>query len=258
MQTYFKTFPLLIILVAASGASGSDAIGPGDSDSRWILGGGMASGNNIYDGEGSQNFLYPRFQFNGDRFFIKDGRLSLNVLGVEQWSAGVTLVPHGSFLSDSGRYEDNPKLAGLTKRERTVEGGFYVNYTNETGRLSFSFLTDTRKKHNGHGAILKYVADFTVADWYINPYMGVQWISQDKVDYYFGVSPEEETATRAAYKGEATYNVFAGVRARYDITDHWDFNFETGFNRFGSGLRDSSIVDADYGYYAGFSINYNF
>jgi hypothetical protein len=48
----------IIACCVAVPSHASDAVGPGDSDSRWILGAGAASYNNIFRGEGSEAVLF--------------------------------------------------------------------------------------------------------------------------------------------------------------------------------------------------------
>jgi len=259
MNKLVKSMALTLSLIGASTTIlASDAVGPGESDSTWIIGTGAVSYNNIYAGENRESSGLLNFTYNGDTFFAKDGSLNLHLLKFEQYSLGLTVNGDNSFLSDRDDYEDNPMLSGLIERDNTVEGGFYLFHTTKAGRFKFRLLTDLANKHNGETASLSYTFALKSGDWYINPSLGMNWISADKVNHHFGVSASESTATRAAYTGSSALNYFVGISARYEITDHIDIKLNTGINFLDSSIKNSSIVDDDKGYFSGVSFNYNF
>lgn len=236
----------------------SDAIGPGDSDAKWVLGVGSAISNNIYADEDNLGVIYPKVEYRGERLFFKDGELGFTVYRHGNFSTGVLLTPDYSFLSDRGEYRSNDMLRGLEERDGTIEGGAYVFHTTDYGRTELRVFTDIANEHKGQTASLSYTADLSYGDWYINPYIGAVWASSDKVDHYYGVSAAEANIHRSAYNGSATTSAFAGVRARYAFNEHWDMELNAGATRFGSGITDSSIVDEKTAYHAGVSVNYNF
>lgn len=259
MKNSVKMTAITIAAICATNTVlASDAIGPGDRDARWLVGGAVGSATNIYAGEGNSSTGFPNISFNGKRFFIKDGSVNYSIREWGALSAGLTARYDANFLSFDEEYRNNSKLAGLEERDATIDGGFYVNHTTDLGRLQFSFLTDLGDKHDGHSASLQYTFNLKAGDWHINPVIGSTWISADKANHYFGVSNAEATVTRSSYNGDSTVNLFAGVRARYAISDKWDLNLQTGVKRFGSGITDSSIVDEKSAYYGSFSLDYNF
>lgn len=236
----------------------SDAIGPGDSDSKWIVGASVVGLNNIYAGEGGLAYVFPNIVYNGDRFFIKNGAMNLFVAEVNGFSGGLTLGLDGSYLSDEDEYEDTDELNGLIERDATVEGGFYLNHTTEMGRLKLTVLTDLADEHDGETVSLGYTFDLNAGGWAINPVVSLRWMSQGKVNHHFGVSASEATATRAVYDTDSALNVYAGVRGRYEFSENWDVSLETGVTYLDSTIRDSSIVEDDSIFHAGITVSYNF
>jgi outer membrane protein len=259
MKVSYKLLSLgLAVSFLAASAFANDAVGPGEKDSRWVVGGSIATRNNIYAGESDVSSLTPTLRYNGDRFFVKNGSFNLNIGQNGNFSYGLTASPSGSFLSDDHEYRKNAKLAGLQERDYTVEGGLYLNHTTDAGRMSFSLTTDLGNEHNGETAHISYTFDLRAGDWYINPVVGAQWVSGSKVDHFFGVSDIESNESRKAYEGESTLNVFAGIRARYELTEKWDVNLAGGLVELGSGIKDSSIVDDDTVNYASVGVSYSF
>jgi outer membrane protein len=239
-------------------ANASDAVGPGDSESQWVVGAAVGASNNPYIGESNHGFIVPTITYNGERFFIKDDSINLHIAKTHGFSVGLIAALDAGFLVDDSLYKDNEKLAGLSERDGTILGGVYINHDTSLGRLSFSALSDLADKHDGHVANLKYTFDLEAGNWNINPVIGVQWLSDEFVNHHAGVSANEATAFRTEYRGKASTNAFAGIRARYDVTENWDVNLETGVTKLGSGFSNSSIIDDDLVYQASVGINYNF
>lgn len=236
----------------------SDAIGPGDSDSRWILGASAFALNNVYVGEDALLLAAPRLTYNGEHLFLKEGSLNLSFGEQGSFGGGLTLNLDNSFLSDEDEYEDTRELAGLFERDATVEGGFYINHTTDMGRLKLTVVTDLDDKHEGHTASLKYTFDMLAGGWYINPVVGMHWLSNNKVNHHYGVSEAEALPGRAAYQAGSALNLFAGLRARYEFTEHWDISLQSALTYLDSDIRDSSIVDDDYVFQVGATLSYNF
>ena len=83
MKPVFQLASIAITFIALSNVvlaeEIKDAVGPGDSDSRWIIGGSIGSINNIYAGEGTEEFFVPNLQYNGDKFFIQNASLNFSI-----------------------------------------------------------------------------------------------------------------------------------------------------------------------------------
>lgn len=246
------------IALSAVASQARDALDPGDRDARWTLGAGAVNYNNVYAGESNDATLFPVVNFRGDKFFIKHGSANYSLAEMNGFSAGVSLQLDGGYLSDHDEYKDNAVLRGLREREATLEGGFYVYHTSDLGRMRFSAYTDVGGEHHGESANLSYIFDLQYGDFSINPVVGVEWVGEDKLNHYFGVSNAEANADRAAYQTGSALNPYAALRVRYAIDDHWDVQVSGGVKRLDSSIRDSSIVNADYSYHSAVAVSYSF
>ena len=247
------------VMVFVSTSHAIDAIGPGDSDSRWIIGASTFKFNNIYKGESNGVGVVPNLRFNGKYFFVNNGTLNLSFGKYTNFSGGLTARYSGGFLNKDNNYNDNVFLVGLQERKNTTEAGFYINHSTDLGRLKMTVFSDIENEHQGQSVALSYVFDFNYANWFINPAIGASWVSDKKINHLYGVSRSEATLTRAAYQADSAYTLFAGVRARYEISEHWDISLATGVTRLDSAITNSSIVkDRNYLYSSGVNISYNF
>lgn len=244
--------------VFSTSANASDGVGPGDSDSKWILGTSVGALNNPYVGEDNDAWISPNFRYNGERVFIKEGSLNVHLTESGKFSAGLKFALDGGFLIDEDNYEDNRRLAGLKERDATILGGIYVYHDSDLGRFSFSTLTDVANEHDGRTVSMGYTFDLSVCNWSVNPTLSVEWMNDDYVNHVVGVNNSEATKLRAQYKAEDSFVAFAGVRARYEVTENWDVSLKTGVSKFGSEFKDSPIFEDDVVYQASVGINYNF
>ncbi len=239
-------------------AAEGDAFAPGDSDSKWVVGGHVGSYNNPLAGEDTEYFIAPNIEYRGEKFFVKDGEVAYSLYSNSGFSAGAVLTANGSLLSDKSDYKNNEKLAGLEERDGTLDVGVYFMHTTEMGRLKVTLLDEITGEHGGQSADAHYTFDYKVSGWNVNPYLGANWNSSDTVDHFYGVSDSEANANRAAYKGDSAVNLYTGVRGRYEITKNWDVNVGAAYVHLGEGIRDSSIVEDDYIVVSHVGVNYNF
>lgn len=264
MQTVVKARFLSAATIAtiAMGVSGvlqaKDAIDPGDSDSRWVVGLGSYAASSLYAGEESESDGNFRLEYRGNRFFAKNNSLNFRLKSFDNFSVGLTLTGQGGLLTDEDEYRDNARLAGLRERDEFSEAGLYLYHTTPLGRFKLHLLDEISDEYDGQSASLSYTFDLKAGDWNINPYAGFGWMSHEKVNHLYGVSAAEATASRAAYNPDSALNYFTGVRARYEIDKHWDLNLNTGAAWFDSAVSDSPIVDDETVIFGALSVNYNF
>lgn len=251
-------FSSLITVNAYSETLVSDAASPGDSDSKWVVGGYIGGMTNPYADEDSLGFLTPNIEYRGETFFIGDGELGVTLYRTHGFSFGAVLTGQYSYLSDKDEYDDNEKLDGLEERDGTLDAGLYATYTNEMGRLKLTVLDEITGEHGGQSADLHYTFDFKYSDWNINPTVGATWASAESVDHFYGVSNQEANGHRDAYKGKSALNWYAGIRGRYEITENWDVDLNAAYVFLGDGIKDSSIVDEDGLFISSVGVNYNF
>jgi|GEM_PF-859764 len=236
----------------------SDAIGPGDSDSTWVLGAYAGTVTAPYVDEESEDFIAPNIEYRGEYFFISKDGIGFNLLRYDNLSVGMLLTGQDSLLSDDDDYDDNKTLLGLKERDSTLDAGIYIQHTTPMGQLKLVMLDEVTGEHNGQSARVDYTFDMKYKGININPLVGVAWTSADMVDHFFGVSTEEANADRAAYEGKNTTSFYTGVRARYEITENWDVEIGTAYINLGSGIKDSSITEKNDVFVSSLGFNYNF
>lgn len=252
---------------AAKPAFISDGYAPGDSQSKWQLGASIAAFTNPYIGESSDAAVIPDLRYNGKYVFIKHGTVNLSLLNpglmdTRGFSVGITLGGKSSMLWDKDNYDDNKQLAGITERDNTLNAGLYAKHHSALGQMTLTVLDEISGKHDGFSADLNYVFDYGVMlgdkRLHLNPFIGVAFASNDEVHHFYGVSTAEATSDRLAYQGKSSTDYYAGMKVRYDITEHVDASFGLGAAKLGKGSSNSSIVAEDTLGFSVIGMTYNF
>ena len=237
----------------------SDAIRPGDSNSKWVLGLGAAVAENPYINEDSEEaFAFPIIEYRGEKFFVKDGEIGYNLVRKNGFGVGLLVTGRDTYLSYDDNYDDNEQLAGVEEREVTADAGIYMLHTSELGQFKMRLLDEVSGEHSGYSADASYTFDLKWNQWRINPAVGLVWESDASVDHFFGVSEQEANQNLKAYKGESATTWFTGIRGRYALTKYWDVDLSAYYVRMGSGITDSSLIEENQLYATSIGVNYNF
>lgn len=138
---------------------------------------------------------------------------------------------------------DDPELAGMQKRKSSIDG--YVNGVWRTSLVTVGarFYHDIGEVSRSNAANLRLSRNFRINDDFrITPSIGATWYDSKRVDYYYGVRPEEAFLFRPAYTGRDTIDVNAGLAGAYLLPRSWSLLGGVVITRFGNGIVDSPIV----------------
>ena len=238
----------------------SDGIAPGDTNSKWLLGATVGGVNNEVIGEDSdtQGFFNINLEYRGEKFFMAKDEIGYNLFRDSGMSFGVVASSKSGLLYDKDMYDDNKVLAHLKERDITLDMGVYFIHNSDLGQLRMRVLEEVGGEHKGRSFDASYTFDLNYGGWRVNPYVATSYLTDDAVDYFFGVSQAESTAQLAAYTGKATANVTAGLNTTYALTENWDLGFGASVTKLGSGIADSSLITDDMLYATWATVNYNF
>ena len=139
---------------------------------------------------------------------------------------------------------DGPRLAGMAKRKSTAFGGVTYNAENDFGAMSLGYFTDLGEaSHGGYLDLLLSRELHKDARWELNATFEATRVDSKVTNYYFGVTPAEATATRAAYSPGAATNLTFWLTGQYNITKDHALMFGANIARLGSSAAASPIVE---------------
>jgi len=142
--------------------------------------------------------------------------------------------------------EDYDGLVGMEKRHTSVEAGLNGKWWTRLVGLSFGYFTDVTDKSNGNSAQLGLSHSFRLSSkWSLTPSVGAEWLSDEVVNYYYGVRASEAIPGRPAYTGQSTVNLRGAMMVHYKMARAWSLFGGASITHLGTGMTDSPIIIQD-------------
>jgi outer membrane protein len=202
-----------------------------------ILGLGALYSTQPYTDVDEDVWVVPLIKGRYKRFYVDGKSFGYILNDNEEFEFSVLAKPRLMGYEDS----DSPVLAGMDDREWSIDAGLRFKWNNQFFTLSITALNDILNEHQGQEINCMVSREFK--EGLFTPRMGVRYLSDDIVDYYYGVLGNEATPSRPVYTAEATLNYFGGFTVSIPIGEKWavigDFEYES----LGSEIEDSPIVD---------------
>lgn len=149
------------------------------------------------------------------------------------------------YGNDGYKAEDSPMLQGMSERK----GGFWVGpaivwKAPAEIKVTAEWLADISGYSKGQR--VKFIAerDFSRGDWRLTPRLGVEWLDEKYVDYYYGVEANEVRGNRPLYRGDASWNMETGLRLNYAIAPKQTAFVDVSGKYYGTQVEDSPLVDS--------------
>lgn len=139
--------------------------------------------------------------------------------------------------------EDGDIFVGMDEKSITLDLGIGVDYKSDYGDFAFQFSTDALGEHKGNELSISYSKSYRMKGSMITPYVSIARLSEDVVDYYYGVNANEVTTFRGFYEGETTTNVEVGVRYNQQFGRNHSVMLNAGYTAFGQGIKDSPLIE---------------
>lgn len=172
-------------------------------------------------------------------FHIKRAGVWLYKTGDGRLRLGLAVEPRG------GRHAgDGPLLAGTEDRGTSWEAGLAGEWRLEPlGRLELALFSDVSGNSEGGAASLRFTTLLhRQAPLKVLGSLGVEYLSGDVVDFYYGVRPGEVTAARPLYRPGGTVQLKAALLGTYHLVDHWRLYGGVTLVRLGDAAADSPVV----------------
>lgn len=226
-----------VVLVYAGATSAQE---PG---TRWGLGIGGVAQDLGYRGQGSDSQLVPIIYVESGRFFLMGPRAGWRLLDGD----ALSLTAVANYRFDGYDSDDSRALDGMDDRRGSLDAGLELNYRADFGELTFGAVTDTLDRHSGQEVSLRYGYPFAVAGGSVSPFVEASWLSEDLVDYYYGVRPDEVRSDRPAYSPDNETNITLGVSGTWLFNRRQLVFLNAGYQWLGSEIEDSPIIDKGHG-----------
>ena len=210
------------------------------AEGKWGIGLGAISQDEGYIGIGRETNLVPVIFYQSEDFYILGPRFGYEVGAVGDLEFSLV----GQYRFDGYEVADGDIFNGMEDRKGSFDLGVEMEYETDLGDFGFEFITDATSEHKGQEMSVSYSLPFILQDGSITPYVALTHLSNDLVDYYYGVRANEATSTRAFYEGKSTTNVEMGIQSRWNYGENHLFVVNASVERVGSEIKDSPLVDS--------------
>ena len=236
---------VLVISAAACPCSGSslpsrmkDFIADQEEDLDVTVAGlGLRFSESPYIGKDNSLWPVPLLAGRYKNFFV-DGRKLGYVL--KRFPDGdVSLIGFPCFYGYD--HNDSPFLDGMDDRDFSIDGGIRCVWNHRLVSLELTGSSDLLNKHQGQEIGFSFSREFYQG--FLKPRVGGNWLSEDIVDYYYGVKGEEAKPGRPAYEGGPAFNFTAGLQVAVPIQAAWVLVTDVQFENLGAKIEDSPLVD---------------
>ena len=256
MQKIFKAV-IFIISVSMASIAFADSISdigevytaeavPGKTDSapsefHGLLGAGLFNFEKTVGESGRRTVLLPIFVMTYQDWAywsFGSGGVWLYQSEDREVKFGIGLKAHRGYTED-----DDPVYAGMSTRRNSLDGSINALWKTDIVNTSVHYYHDLGKASKGDTATLKFSHAFVLSPRLrLIPNVGAEWISAAVVDYYYGVTVAEATASRPVYTGQSTVSYSAGLNTTYLLNRSWLLMGGVNYSTLGSGIVESPLV----------------
>lgn len=206
----------------------------------WGLGIGAGLERLPYAGIDNNKRLLPLVTYDSEYFRLSGLTADWKFAKTEQF----TFALRGKYaLADGYKADDAPILDGMDERKAGFWVGGAATWNADFAKLSLELLGDVSGNSKGTQARLGIERSFTAGRFVFTPRASALWADKKYVNYYYGVTGAEATASRAAYEGKSTVNLQVGLRTAYLLDAHQSLFLDLSATALGKEIKDSPLVD---------------
>jgi len=219
------------------------------------IGAGLIVSPRPYVGADYRIFPIPSIELDYKGWFFRGIRGGYGVIRTERFSASLYAQARFSGLES----DSSPFLQGMDDRKKSMDAGIELSYRGRPVGFRVNYLGDILGRSKGQEAAFLVTSGIPLGRrGIVIGGIGPRWLSENHVDYYYGVREDEATLSRPAYSGKTTYNLDITITAIINFSSNWRWLTIVNREGFGAGIKDSPIVDRNFSYAFITSLNYKF
>ncbi len=206
------------------------------------VGGGGFVQTAPYAGVHARVYPAPVVAYEGEHLYVRSAIVGYRVISEH----GVMIGPLVQPRIDGYSEDDSSFLNGMQTRRWSVDGGVNVEAITPVGLLGVSAVGDLLGRYRGQEVEFRCLVMFPLFGFQLIPSGGVRWKSEELVDYYYGVRPDEARPDRPAYEGGQAFDPFLRLVVRHNVTKHWSLFTDAQYEWLASEITNSPIVSKDH------------
>lgn len=177
------------------------------ADDRWTLGIAVSSEDSPYAGEGMRTRPFPFVTYQGGRIYWVGATLGVKLWETERFRLDANFSGRfdGFDSGDLGRAElaaNGVDIDRLEDRDHGADAGLAARWELGGNDIIVRAMADITDTSEGYEVSADFGRRFRVGRVTLAPGIGVQWLSDDLADYYYGVR-STETFSGLAYQPDS-------------------------------------------------------
>ncbi len=209
--------------------------------SRYGIGFTSSFAQRPFVGVDVQDASLPYISFNYKDFYVE----GLNI-GYRLWknnNVRVDVLATPRFYEVEASFADNNELNGIDKTKPTYFAGVSTQYITHHITYTFQILTDIIESNGSEIVVTGSKAFKPGKSFTLTPTAGITYQDSKLVDHFYGVQANEVAAGRPVYGGQGSTNIHTSLTGVWDASKHIQLLGQLKYEKLGSGIGDSPIID---------------
>ena len=207
---------------------------------------GLVLNDEGYKGIGLKTMVIPGLQVQSSRFSLRGTSAELIVTDPSNRDFSVNL--RADVLLQGYKSSDGAIFNGMATRKPSVLVGVGTKFITPVGQVWLEAGSDVAGASKGLrtevGLGWRFDTASALGKWSLTPYVSAQNNSAKLVNYYYGVTAAEATASRSAYDAGSTTNFNLGMSASTELGSNFSLVLGARYRSYGSSIRQSPLVDS--------------
>lgn len=250
MFKYVATVPFLIPTLAFAQTSSSNDLLVKADDDRWSIGLAASVSDSPYAGEDTRVRPFPLLTFDGDRVFWRG--LSGGVHAIKGDTFNLDVIVAGRFdgfdIEDLGRQElarNGVDANLLDDRDDGLDAGLAASWSGRAGELKLHALADITDASGGYEVGVDYAYALQWGRTTVVPGVGVRWMSDDLVDYYYGTLDEEVARGVPFYRPGSAVVPEVSIGFSWPLGEKWKLLGSLDYKFLPNEITESPLIEPD-------------
>ena len=147
----------------------------------------------------------------------------------------------------------------VAKRKWNLDAGVQFHwFIDGQQQVKVRWLHDVMSVHSGNNLKLEYSHKWRFNKWQHKVKLGVDWLSSDLANYYYGISQVDTQVQSLWYQPGSALLPYVGYASSYQLNDKWAWVMSAHYQQLASKIQGSPIVDKNYRYTVFTGIRYAF
>ncbi len=207
---------------------------------------GLSFNDEGYKGLGVRTTLLPAVQIQTPRFSLRG--TSAEYIVTDPLRSDFSVNLRADALLQGHKSSDAAIFAGMASRKPSLLLGVGAKFFTPVGQVWLEAGNDVTGNSKGLrtevGLGWRIDTRTALGQWSLSPYVSAQNNSAKLANYYYGVTASEAAAGRPSYEAGSTTNFNLGVSAATDLTPSLSLVLGARYRAFGSGIRQSPLMDS--------------